>query len=74
MGGGGPELSAPSTGFATDRLKNKRRTKKAIKMLYKGEDSNPATLRMIPQYSAAYLAFPLKKTRYQANKGRARKR
>ena len=43
-------------------------------MLYKGEDSNPATLKMIPQYSAAYLALPLKKTRYQANKGRARKR
>ena len=43
-------------------------------MLYKGEDSNPATLKMIPQYSAAHLVLPLKKTRYQANKGRARKR
>ena len=61
MGGGGPELPAPSTGFATGRLKNKRRTKKAIRMLYKGDDSNPATLKMIPQYSAAHLALPLKK-------------
>ena len=43
-------------------------------MLYKGEDSNPATLKMILRYGAAYLALPLKKTRYQANKGRARKR
>ena len=72
--GGGPELPVPLTGLATDRLRNKRRTKKAIKMLYKGEDSNPATLKMIPQYSAAHLVLPLKKTRYQANKGRARKR
>ena len=59
--GGGPELPAPLTGLATDRLKNKRRTKKAIKMLYKGEDSNPATLKMIPQYSAAHLVLPLNK-------------
>lgn len=60
-GGGGPELSAPLTGFATDRLKNKRRTKKAIKILYKGEDFNPATLKMNPQYSAAHLVLLLKK-------------
>ena len=73
-GGGGPELPASLTGCATDRLKNKRRTKKAIKILYKGEDFNPATLTMIPQYSAAHLVLLLKKTRYEANKGRARKR
>ena len=30
-GGQGPELPAPLTGFATDHLKKKKRTKKAIK-------------------------------------------
>ena len=55
-GGGGPELPAPLNG-----LKKKRRTKKAIKILLKGEDSNPVTPGMIPQYRTAHLVFLLKK-------------